>query len=76
MVLEKALESPMDCKETKPVKPKGNQLWIVIRRIDAEAEAPILWSPDAKNWLIGKDPDDGKDWQQKEKGAAENKMVR
>ena len=75
MVLEKALESPMDCKETKPVNPKGNQLWIVIRRTDAEAEAPILWPPDAKNWLIGKDPDDGKDWQQKEKGAAENKMV-
>ena len=75
MVLEKALESPMDCKETKPVNPKGNQLWIVIRRTDAEAEAPIIWPPDVKNWLIGKDPDDGKDWQQKEKGAAENKMV-
>ena len=75
MVLEKALESPMDCKETKPVNPKGNQLWIVIRRTDAEADAPKLWPPDAKNWLIGKDPDDGKDWQQKEKGAAENKMV-
>ena len=60
VVLEKTLESPLDCKEIKPVHPKGNQSWILIGRIDAEAEAPILWPPDAKNWLIGKDPDLGK----------------
>ena len=61
------LLSPLDCKEIKPVNPKGNQPWIFIRRTDAEAEAPILWPPDTKNWLIGKDPDVVKDWSQEEK---------
>ena len=61
VVLEKTFESPLDCKEIKPVHPKGNQSWIFIGRIDAEAEAPVLWPPDAKNWLIWKDPDAGKD---------------
>ena len=60
MVLEKTLESPLDCKEIQPVHPKGNQSWIVIERTDAEAEVPILWPPDAKDWLNGKDPDAGK----------------
>ena len=64
VVLEKTLESPLDCKEIKPVNPKGNQSWIFIRRTDAKAEAPILGLPDAKNWLIGKDPHTGKDWRQ------------
>ena len=73
--LEKTLESPFDCKEIKPVNPKGNQPWILIGRTDAEIETPILWPPDAKSWLIGNDPDPGKDWKQKEKGMAENKMV-
>ena len=68
MVLEKTLESPLDCKGIQPVNPKGNQSWIFIGKIDAEAETPILWPPDAKNWLIGKDPDAGKDWSQEEKG--------
>ena len=62
------LESPLDCKEIQPVNPKGNQSWIFIGRTDAEAETPILWPPDAKSWLIGKDPDAGKDWGQEEKG--------
>ena len=62
------LESPLDCKEFQPVHPKGNQSWIFIGRTDAEAEAPILWPPVAENWLIGKDPDAGNDWRQKEKG--------
>ena len=75
VVLEKTLESPLDCKEIKPVSPKGNQCWIFIGRIDAEAEALILWSPDAKNWLIGKDPDAGKDWRQEENGTTEDEMV-
>ena len=75
MVLEKILESPLDCKEIKPVNPKGNQPWIFIGRTDAKAEAPILWPPDAKSRLIGKDPDAGKDWRQKEKGTAEDEMV-
>ena len=74
-VLEKTLESPLDCKEIKPVNPKGNQSWTLIERTDAEAEAPILWPFDAKNWLIGKDPDAGKDWSLEEKGMAENEMV-
>ena len=69
-------ESPLDCKEIKPVNPKGNQFWIFIRRTDAEAEALILWPPDAKSWLIRKDPDAGKDQMQKEKGVPEDKMVR
>ena len=68
LVLEKTLESPLDCKEIQPVHPKGNQSWIFIGRSDAEAEAPILWPPDEKNWLIWKDPDAGKDWRQEEKG--------
>ena len=75
MVLDKTLESPLDSKEIKPVNPKGNQLWIFIGRTDAEAEAPILWPPDAKSRLIRKDPDAGKDWGQEEKGAMEDEMV-
>ena len=75
VVLEKTLQSPLDCKEIKPVNPKGNQPWMFIGRTDAEAEAPILWPPDAKNWLIGKDPDAGKDWGQERKGATEDEMV-
>jgi len=74
MVLEKCLESSLDCKEIKPVNPKGRQPWIFIERTDAEAKAPILWPPDVKNWLIGKDPDAGKDWRE-EKGTTENEMV-
>ena len=76
VVLEKTLESPLDSKEIKPVNPKGNQPWIVIGRTDAEAEAPILWPRDEKSWLIGKDPDAGKDWRQKKKGATEDEVVR
>ena len=68
MVLEKTLECPLDCKEIQPVHPKGNQSWIFIGRTDVEAETPILWPFDAKNWLIWKDPDAGKDWRQEEKG--------
>ena len=68
VVLERTLESPLDCKEIKPVNPKGNQSWIFIRRTDAEAETSILWPSDVKNWFIGKDPDAGKDWRQEEKG--------
>ena len=74
VVLEKTLESPLDCKEIQPVNPKGTQSWIFIGRTDAEAEAPILWPSDVKNWLIGKDPDAGKDWGQ-EKGTTEGEMV-
>ena len=75
VVLEKTLESPLDCKEIKPVNPKGNQSWIFIERTDTEAEAPILCPPDAKNWLIWKDPDAGKDWRQEERGTTEDEMV-
>ena len=75
VVLEKTLESPLDSKEIKPVNPKGNQTWISIGRTDAEAETPILWPPDAKTWLIGKDPDAGKDWSQKEKRMAEYEII-
>ena len=75
VVLEKTLESPLDCKEIQPVHPKGNQSWIFIGRTDTEAETLILWPPDVKNWLTGKDSDDGKDWRQEEKGTTENKMV-
>ena len=75
VMLEKTLESPLDCKEIQPAHPKGNQSWIFIGRTDAEAEALILWPPDAKNWLIWKDPDAGKDWRQKEKGMTEDEMV-
>ena len=74
-VLEKILESPLDCKEIQPVHPKGNQSWIFIRRTDAEAETPVLWPPDAKSWLLGKDPDAGKDWRCEEKGMTKDKMV-
>ena len=72
VVLEKALESPLDSKKIKPVNPKVNQSWIFIGRTDAEAKAPILWPPDAKSWLIGKDPDARKDWVQKEKGPTKS----
>ena len=75
VVLEKTLESPLDCKEIQQVHPKGNQFWIFIGRTDAEAEIPILWTPDAKNWLIWKDPDSRKDWRQEEKGMTEDEMV-
>ena len=75
VVLEKTLESPLDCKEIQPVHPKGNQSWIFIGRTDDEAETPILWPPYAKSWLIGKDPDAGKNWRQEEKGMTENEMV-
>ena len=75
VVLEKTLESPLDFKEIKPIHTKGNQSCIFIGRTDAEAEAPILWPPDAKNWHIGKDPDAGKDWGQEEKGMTEDEMV-
>ena len=75
VVLEKTLESPLGCKEIQPVNPKGNQSWIFIGRTDAEAEAPILWPPDVKNWFIGKDPVAGKDWRQEEKGTTEDEMV-
>ena len=75
VVLAKTLESPLDCKEIPPVHPRGNQSWIFIGRTYVEAETPILWLPDAKNWLIRKDPDAGKDWRQKEKGTTEDEMV-
>ena len=75
-LLEKTLESPLDCKEIQPVHPKGDQFWIFIGRTDAKAEAPILWPLDMKNWLIWKDPDAGKDWRQEEKGMAEGEMLR
>ena len=73
-MLEKTLESPLDCKEMKPVNLK-DQSWIFIERTDAEDETPILWPPDAKNWLTEKDPDAGKDWRQEEKGTTKNEMV-
>ena len=75
VVLEKILGSPLNCKEMKPVSPKGNQFWIFIGRADAEAEAPIIWPPDVKNWLIGKDLDAGKDWRREEEGTSEDEMV-
>ena len=75
VVMEKTLESPLDCKETKSVSLKRNQCWMFIGRTDAEAEAPLLWSPDEKSWLIRKDPDAGKDWRQEEKGTIEEGMV-
>ena len=74
MVLEKTLENPLDCK-IKPVNTNGNQSWIFIGRTDAEAETPIHWPPDAKNWLVWKDPDAGKDWRQEEKGTTEEEML-
>ena len=75
VVLEKTLESPLDCKEIQPVHPKGDQSWVFIERTDIEAEAQILWPRDAKNWLIGKDPDAGKDLRKEEKGMTEDEMV-
>ena len=75
VVLEKTLENPLDWKEIKPVHPKGNQSLIFTGDTDPEAEAPILWPPDVKNWLIRKDPDAGKDWWQEEKGMTEDEMV-
>ena len=74
-MLEKTLESPLDCKEIQPVHPKADQSWVFIGRTDVEAETPILWPPDVKNWLIGKDPDAGKDWRQEEKGSTKDEMV-
>ena len=75
VVLEDTLESPLDCKEIQPVHPKRNQLRILIGRTDAETETPILWPPEAKSWLTGKDPDAGKDWRWEEKGSTEDDMV-
>ena len=75
MALEKTLESPLDYKEIQPVHPKGDQSWIFIGRIDAEAETLIIWPPDVKNWFIWKNPDAGKDWGQEEKGTTEDEMV-
>ena len=75
VVLEKTLESPLDCKEIQPVHPKGDQSWIFIRRTDAEAEAPIHWPPDGNSWLIWKDPDAGKDWRQSEKRISEERRL-
>jgi len=75
VVLEKTLESPLDCKEIQPVHSKGDQSWVFIGRTAAEAETPILWPPDVKSWLIGKAPDAGKDWRQEEKGTTEDEMV-
>ena len=75
VVLEKTLESPMDCKEVQPVHTEVNQSWIFFGRTDAKAEPPILWQPEAKNWLNTKDPDAGKHWRQEEKGTKEDKMV-
>ena len=75
VVLEKILESPLDCKEIQLVHPKGDQSWVFIGRTDVEAETPILWPPDAESWLIWKDPDAGKDWGQEEKGTTEDEMV-
>ena len=75
VVLEKTLESPLDCKEIQPIHPKGNQPWIFIGRTDVEGEAPTLWPPDETSWLIWKDPNAGKDWRQEEKGTTEDEMV-
>ena len=75
VVLEKTLESPLDCKEIQAVHPKGDQSWVFIERTDPETETPILWPPHVKSWLIGKDPDAGRDWGQEEKGTIEDKMV-
>ena len=75
LVLEKTLESPLDCKEIQPVHPKGEQSWVFIGRTDAKAETPVLWPPHGKSWLIWKDPDAGKDWGQEKKGTTEDEMA-
>ena len=75
VVLQRTLESPLDCKEIQPVHPKGDQSWVFFGRTDAKAETPIHWPPDAKSWLIGKDPNAGEDWRQEEKGTTEDEMV-
>ena len=75
VVLEKTLESPLDCEEIQPVHSKADQSWVFIGRTDVEAESPVLWPPDAKSWLIWKDPDAGKDWGQEDKGMTEDEMV-
>ena len=75
MVLEKTLESPLDCKEIQPIHPKGDQSWVFFGRTDAKAETPVLWPPHAKSSLIGKDPDAGSDWGHEEKGMTEDEMV-
>ena len=75
VVLEKTLESPVDCKEIQPVHPKGDQSWVFIGRTDAEAETPILWPPDVKSWLVWKDPEAQKDWRQREKGTTEGELA-
>ena len=75
VVLEKTLESPLDCKEIQPVHPKGDQSWVLIGRTDVEVETPIFWPPDGKNWLVWKDPDAGKDWRWEENGTTEDEMV-
>ena len=75
VVLEKTLENPLDCKKIQPVHPKGDQSWVFIGRTDVEAETPILWPPDVRNWLIGNDPDAGKDWRREEKGTTEDEMA-
>ena len=76
MVLEKTLETPLDCKEIQPVHPKGDQSWVFIGRTEVEAETPILWPPHAKSWFIGKDPDAGTDWGKEEKEMTEDEMAR
>ena len=75
VVLENTLESPLDCKDIKPVNPNGNRFWIFIGRTDVETETPIVWPPDAKSWVIWKGPDAGKDWGQEEKGTTQDEMV-
>ena len=75
VALEKTFESPFDCKEIQPVHPKGDQSSVFFGRSNVEAETPVLWPPDGKNWILGKDPDDGKDWGQEEKGTTEDEMV-
>ena len=75
VMLEKTLESPLDCKEIKPINPKVSQSWTFIGRTDAEVEAPVFWPPDAKSWLIGKDPESGKDWRWEMKGTTEDEMI-
>ena len=75
VVLEKTLESPLDCKKIQPAHPKGSRPWILIWRTDAEAETPILWPPDVKHWLIWKKPDAGKDWRKEGKGMTEDEMA-